>query len=1317
MTENNMPEREVEGPLVGGRPSPVIPSSVIRFAVVNRELKPEQEEAAHTLDRHVSVTAGPGAGKTTVLVERYLHILRTQDVSVDQIVAITFTNRAANEMRERLRTELDNLVSQASPKDRAKWMRHKRTLDGAIITTIHGFCSRLLREFPVEADIDPQFTLLEAHQSAILEEAVTEASLTELINIGDQAISELAAGIGRPNLVSGLINIYRSIRNQGLNIHTIQAGIADSHKPIDEYHRLVGELSVKMRAFLSAPRVPPAAEQKKLNAYRQWPKFHEFLLSVTDATQPAAFCEEVQNFRNSARPNASGNIRDLVKELDQLIWQDKLAGRVARAFFDLSAKRYAPEVAKVVALLERKLDDAKRRKSALDFDDLQLRALKLLEQHPETLRRTTRRYRFFLVDEFQDTNALQRDLMSRLALTADGPAGVANLFIVGDRKQSIYGFRGADVDVFREMTERIEARNGLPVSLNRNFRSQPPLIRFYNFLFGRIFECSPPLDEHERNQLGYIAHEASIAAREAEDPQPVVELLIDSKPSEKTARMSRTPKPRERDAEQLSARISSMVGSETITSARGFDGPSAHRKIEFRDIALLFRAMTEVHIYESAFRRAGIPYVTVDGKGFYSRQEVTDLIQLLRFLDNKTDEVALAAVLRSPLCGLSDDALFALRCAPLKSASQNPELISQSRIRPLFESLSQYESIDFIDQDDSLAIQRAREFLKTLIWRSKRSGLSELLRFAVEESEYRTVTAANFDGAQRLSNLEKLFSLALRFERSGAYLIRDFVRFVHDFEEAGGRESEGQIDDSANAVRLMSIHQAKGLEFPIVIIPDLHRLPDNRTDWWALDRHRGLTLKIPDGRGGRVQGLTFADFLEREKRRDEFESMRLLYVAATRAQDRLILSGAIKDSVPARSWLGWISRVLGIDGETKTTTLRPDESLEVMLTVNLADVWSQNSVLRDEGSDSLGSMDLSAPDTDSLPLLQPIEAEQGSGLHRFNVTQLLNYQRCPRQYYFDRVLSTPGEEELGIWNNADAPEPPANLTATLRGAVIHRFCERYQEGDDLLDSLKRSFDDVLRLRAAELGDRILEIDSDRAIRDLSRLAQNYASSSVRKRIEAARVLASDYPANAKHLIGALSEQRFRLRRPLGILTGSIDKLLIVPSETGGLAVEIIDFKTNRFRGKGNQKADSNEHTAQDGRTSTRKGHGAIKRNQLAFDFLDIAAVERDLLLQAEIEAAAIEYRVQMQAYALAALDLLPGIEKVRVTLHFLDPNVEVCLADDLLDRETCAAAIDEVMAALVGKPSAERYPATPAEHCRVCNFVEMCTAGRDWLND
>jgi ATP-dependent helicase/nuclease subunit A len=1304
-----------------------------------RKLKPEQELAARTLDRHVSVTAGPGAGKTTVLVERYLHILRTQDVSVDQIVAITFTNRAANEMRERLRRELDNLLSSAAPRERAKWMRHKRTIDGAIMTTIHGFCSRLLREFPVEADIDPQFMLLDAHQSAMLEEAVAEDSLTESITSNDRVVTELAAGVGRASLARGLIDIYRSMRNQGLTLQILQEQIGKNHKTIEDYKGAVEQLSLRMSEFIQTRGLPPSAEEKRCEAEQRWPQLRDFLLAVTEATPPAEFCEAVQGFRDATRPTATGTIRDLVKELTDLIWKDKLAGSVPQSFFDLHARRYAAELIKVVEVIERKLDEEKRRKSALDFDDLQLRALKLLDAHPEVLRRTSGRYRFFLVDEFQDTNSLQRDLMARLALggfnSGDStetqreerrlvPAQRANLFIVGDRKQSIYGFRGADVDVFREMTARIEAQNGLSVPLNRNFRSQRPLIRLFNLLFERVFECDPTIARDDLNQLGYVEHEASVAAREDEDPQPAIELLVDLKPNDKVNNDAPQPKPRERDAEQLAARIIALAGTETISTPSRSQGEAAtQRTVAFRDVALLFRAMTEAHIYESAFRRAGIPYVTVDGKGFYAREEITDFVQLLRFLDNKTDEVALAAVLRSPLCGLSDDTLLALRCAPLKAKVEDRgRLHRRSVVRPLLDALTDQEEIEFIDDNDRPAIVRARGLLHELIGRSKRSGLSDLLRFAVEASEYRTVAAASFDGAQRLANLEKLFTLAVRFERSGAYLIRDFVRFVREFEEAGGRESEGQIDDSADAVRLMSIHQSKGLEFPVVIIPDLHRLPDNRREWWALDRHRGLTLKVPDGRGRLAAGSAFSAFVERAKRREEFESMRLLYVAATRAQDRLVLSGAVKDLASLRTWLGWICKALGVVQEPESGLFRPLEEVEVRLTVNLARAPAQPSgqPAEDAAAGEPGE-DLPPPEGEVFPLLDPIEPERGSGLHRFSVTQLLNYQRCPRQYYFDRLLHAPSEEEVAVWNDAEAPEPPANLTATLRGAVIHRFCEKFQEGDDLHQCMETSFEDVLRQKAAELADRTSEIDSEKALRDLLPLAQNYVGSKVRERIESARAIPNSAPLVSHHTPGVFSEQRFRLRRPLGILTGTIDKLLIFPAANGeGLNVEIIDFKTNRFRGSRDTGMDGGRGMVGAEQTGARKVPGRVDRGQLAFEFLQPdseARADYDLLMRAEIEAAAAEYQVQMQAYALAARDLIPEVASVRVTLHFLDPDVEVSLSEELLEREACATAIDEIMLSLVSSSAPGSFPAHPAEHCRVCNFRELCPPGRRWLSE
>src|SRR6185369_10366774 len=634
-------------------------------------------------------------------------------------------------------------------------------------------------------------------------------------------------------------------------------------------------------------------------------------------------------------------------------------------------------------------------------------------------------------------------------------------------------------------------------------------------------------------------HEASISAREDEDTPPLVELLIDVRPgSNEAIRLSAggqeqrmnsllqsdvsidrrsKQKPRERDAEQLAERILSIAGKDSI-SDRG-----ETRLVQYRDIALLFRAMTEVHIYEAAFRRTGVPYITVDGKGFYAREEITDFIQLLRFLDNKTDEVALAAVLRSPICGLSDDSLLALRCAPIADGRDVPG--SRGRVRSLLTALGEHESTGAVDRAERPVLDRARALLGELMRRSKRSRVSELLRFAVEASEYRIVAAATFDGGQRLANLEKLFTLAERFEGSGAYMIRDFVRFVRDFEESGGRESEGQIDDSADAVRLMSIHQSKGLEFPVVIIPDLHRLPDNRRAWWALDRHRGLTLKVPDGTGRLAAGFAFTEFTERAKMREEFESMRLLYVAATRAQDRLILSGAVKDLGSMRSsWLAGVCKALQIGKDSAGSIIAPAEDVLVQLTLNLVDAARGETAQRGEQIEE----DLPAPADERLPLLAPIPPRRTSGLHRFSVTQLLNYDRCPRQYYFDRVLHTPSEDEVAVWNNADAPEPPANLTATLRGAVIHRFCEEFREGDDIHSCLTASFDYVLLERAAQLGDRVSEIDVERALHDLLSLAQNYVGSNVRQRIEAARSL-NDHVSRITHQVpfGVLSEQRFR----------------------------------------------------------------------------------------------------------------------------------------------------------------------------------------------
>jgi len=581
----------------------------------------------------------------------------------------------------------------------------------------------------------------------------------------------------------------------------------------------------------------------------------------------------------------------------------------------------------------------------------------------------------------------------------------------------------------------------------------------------------------------------------------------------------------------------------------------------------------------------------------------------------------------------------------------------------------------------------------------------------------------------------------------------------------------------------MTIHQAKGLEFKVVIIPNLHhRTLKPQEHWYALDRHRGLTVKIPDGRGKQVAGCTLESFRERNRQREHFESVRLLYVAATRAKDRLILAGVTdalaKLNGSADNWLKLIWQKLELQvSRSGTVDLSPDTQLEVLL--NLADELLpqaepvppsiHTAVVELNCTEKADVASLSS----AFPLLQRVVPEQGTQagrLHRFSVTQLINYQRCPRQYYFDRVLHVPTADQMGVWNDAEAPEPPANLTATLKGAVIHRFCETYSTKDDLEALLRQSFDEVVRRRQAQLADRVVEINVEEAIAELMPLAQNYLSSTVFERVERARL--SEPPALAGGSgklpafaggssepralaggssrpggeVGLWSELSFRLRRPLGILTGAIDKLLITPSADGkGLDVEIIDFKTNRLRGRTTASTSSlgprapspassnafdqvgveSDQLAQSG--THRSGRGRPRSQnaveQIAFDFnapvARTAEVRVDVSLEDQIRIAASDYQLQMQAYALAVGELMPSLSppgsSIKCTLHFLEPAMEIRIDSQLLSYDACTRAIDEAMMSIVSSVAPGEFPFRPAAHCRMCSFLGICPAGREWV--
>ncbi|HEV2903887.1 MAG TPA: 3'-5' exonuclease, partial [Pyrinomonadaceae bacterium] len=990
---------------------------------------------------------------------------------------------------------------------------------------------------------------------------------------------KLAQGVGGRGVLSAVLaELYKNYRGEGLALSEIRRRAAENHLTLDDYSAAFRELDSRMSELLSDRVKTPTAREKQAKVAGEWPRVRALVSQPPSEQTIATYCQSIEDFRD-VRPGK--NIIKKIDTIDQLLWgedstaDDRFAGKLPCIGFDLLAKDYALAVLNLMQDIENRLTEEKQKLSVVDFDDLQLRTLKLLNEHPQLMTRISERYRFFLVDEFQDTNGLQRDLMMKLGLRRG-----ANLFIVGDRKQSIYGFRGADVDVFREMTDAIKAAGGSEQPLHLNFRSQRPLIDCLNFLFARTFQPRADVPPEQLPELGYVEHEASVAEREARDAPPLVEFLVSILPDRQSADYSEdevqsryeSRDARERDAAQLVERIHELTGGIDFSLCdddRNTDSSLCH--FNYGDIAVLFRALTGVGIYESALRRGGIPYLTVQGKGFYQREEITDLIQLLRFLDNTTDEIALAAVLRSPLGGISDNTLFALRSAPWVGETTDGKKLPR---RNLWRAVRQHREIQFIEEEEHAELDRVAAFLEDMIERRSRYSIADLLRHAVSAADFMAVIAANFDGAHRIANVEKLFRLAEAFEKSGE-LIRDFVHYVEKFEEIGGRETEGQIDRTANVVRLMTIHQAKGLEFPVVILPDLQRYASSQRDnsLFVLDRHRGFSVAVPDGRGGVVRGATFKELRQRAGWREEFESMRLLYVAATRAEDRLIFSGAAAEKelknlkeTKREQWLAWLWQALELDEHPQTGVLKFGNDVQIDLRVSREQF---EPVATATAAVSSLTIDASQPLDKVFPLLRPVEAERGTTLRRFTVTQLINFQRCPRQYYFERLLRTPGAEELAVWNDAEAPEPPANLTATLKGAVIHRFCETFCEGDNAEVRLRESFEHVRSMRRAQLAGRELGIDDATAVADLLPLAQNYLASDVFQRVQAAaRINIEDHSQfeirSPKSSPGLWSELRFRLRRPLGILTGTIDKLLITPA-ADGLDVEIIDFKTNRFR--------------------------------------------------------------------------------------------------------------------------------------------------------
>ncbi len=860
-------------------------------------LTQQQRQAIETRDVSVSVSAGAGCGKTFVLTERFLSHLAPDEVAAHQqtseplaesalaeLVAITFTDRAAREMRDRIRRACHGRVERATTqRDAMYWQGVLRELHTARISTIHAFCGSLLRSHAVEAGLDPHFRTLDQAESSTLLTDVLSDVLRRRLADQDEATLQLCTWYGLErvrDMISALIqersridfNVWRLRTADDVLIHWAEHheryAVPRSLKRFVESesigrlldvlrdHQPTHHVMIERRAAILeiAERLPHStAPEDDLEQLLQ-------VARVQGAGGKSAWASE--EIYGEVRDQATA-VRDGIKRVRaSLVFDPAAARETAVAGLDLLS--LTDEVLQAYAQRKREL-------AALDFDDLQLitRDLLLDPEHVKLRRQVARQIRVLLVDEFQDTDPLQMELVSALC---GEQLQHGKLFFVGDFKQSIYRFRRADPEVFRHL-QSITPESG-HVPLTRNFRSQPAILDFVNGLFADQFDEYEPLQP----------------ARSQVSPVPAVEFLwapADQGEDGESVDLSAHDQ-RRHEANWIALRIRQLLNerAEIVWDASAAaDGTPAARALRQGDIAILFRALSDVSIYEEALRRNGIDYYLVGGHAFYAQQEVFDLLNLLRSLANPADAVSLAGVLRSPFFHLSDETLFWLSQHEdgLTGAIRGAWLPSQ------------------LPREEHEMVLHAVRTLSELRQQKDRLSITELIHRALSATGFDALLLTEFLGERKLANLEKLIDQARAFDQAGEFGLNDYVTQLAEFVARRPQEPLAATQpEETDVVRLMTMHQAKGLEFPVVVLPDLERRSTYQGKPAAFDAELGPLVRLPQTYV--TTGLDF--FRWEEEDQDAAERVRLFYVATTRAADYMILSSSVTDlAQPKSDWM------------------------------------------------------------------------------------------------------------------------------------------------------------------------------------------------------------------------------------------------------------------------------------------------------------------------------------------------------------------------------------------------------------------------------
>lgn len=1012
---------------------------------------PEQLEAIEARDQAFALAANAGSGKTSVLVERFVRDVTVDGIEPARILAITFTDRAAGELRGRVRRSLIEHQRRDAAHESA----------AAFISTFHGFCTRILRAHPLLAGLAPGFTVLDDTETVALRAQAFQLALAGWLSL--PGALDLAADFNVSRLSEVLFEVFDEQRSRGV----------------------------------TAPRLPPAIGGANLAAARSRlaDARAAIALELAGAGQIATVIKALDTLDRCAAmlaaqtPLAPGDLADV-----------KLHGRSAHALGTAAALAYeaarsacAQAVAdELGAAAVRLLDELlvaftdcftalKHERGGADFDDLELRASALLSEHADVAMLWRERFDRLMVDELQDTNARQMAILAMLDRD--------NLFTVGDEFQSIYAFRHADVEIFRDRFAFQHSRERAGV-LSANFRSRSTILDAVNAVFAPLFGSAfVPLR----------------AGRDDAAAGPPIELLISDingwEDQEELLGPELAPAPlwRRAEARLLAQRIDQLI---------------AAGEAQAGEIVVLLRASTDMRVYESAIADLGHVTLAGAGEGFYSRPEVADLAAYVQTLANPLDELALFGVLASPLYGASSDELAALALRA-RETDQTPWEVLQGEFSA--EPIGAFAA----------RLADARDGAQT-------SSLAEVVARGVREHGYELYLCQLHSPERRVANMHKLLRLARDFEhREG----RDLRRFA-DALSAGllGALREPEAPPPiADAVRLMTIHQAKGLEFPVVCLADLGRSPNN-TQPHLLTSGEQVGLSLPRLDDEPLPTLAYEELVDARKQAGAAEERRVFYVAMTRARERLILSGAARFDNWSRekSPMTWLGPALAADLPERAARGGAGAAVvagvdDVAIRLSLSTAQTIGEVLADATARPPDAAVAGPVIADRAPRA----VRSAPALGRLSYSALADYEHCGYRYYLQRVLGMP-----------EVPPPPTDsaergIGGAGRGVVVHAILEQ-------LDFARPQPVDRPAIQAAAASSGLTLADAS-DFSEIAALADAFAASPLLARLASAR--------------DVRREQTFAFTLQDGeVVWGFIDVSGVEADDT----LLIVDYKTDRL---------------------------------------------------------------------------------------------------------------------------------------------------------